>query len=346
MSFRALIFISYLFFVLNAAADTNTTNRTFVEYIDEKQEIISEKVVDFFDGIDRGISKWISSGDDNLYCDEREKKIVDDFFEEQRSIDEFFKDEIYIEESEASFIQIRLATLFQSKEPTSFSPRLRAQIPLIRSQESFQFFVDDINEEQLNSSTSTSGEKGTDVGVSYSAPPYKNIKSKYSLGVRGLSAYTSARYSKDFKIKNWLIKPVQQFKYSTKYDFSEETNIYFDKTLNERSLFRTTLHRKTQAHIDGFDYALAFSYYLALSDRKGFSISQEFWGNSKYVCDAAPEQYSGISDYSSSVSWRQDIFRKWIVYEVKPTISFHRQYDYDPNYKLGFYVDFYFGNLK
>lgn len=344
MSFRALIIISYLFFVLNAVADSNTTNRTFVEYIDEKQEIISQKVINLFDNIDQGISKWISSKDDDLYCDEREKKRVDSFFEEQRSIDEFFKGEVYIEESEASFIQIRLTTLFQSKEPASFSPRLRAQIPLIRSQESFQFFVDDINEEELHS-TSTNGEKGADVGVSYFAPLYKNIKSKYSLGIRGLSAYASARYSKDIKSENWLIKPVQQFKYSSKYDFSEETNLYFDRILNERSLFRTTLHRKTQASIDGFDYAVIFAYYLTLSDRKGFSISQEFWGNSKYVCDAAPQRYSGISDYSSSVSWRQDIFRKWIAYEIKPTISFHRQYDYEPNYKLGFYVDFYFGNI-
>ncbi|MDD5400765.1 MAG: hypothetical protein PHQ93_06240 [Sulfurimonas sp.] len=345
MSFRALIFVSYLFFVLNAVADSNTTNRTFVEYIDEKQEKISKKVINIFDGIDRGISRWISSGDEDLYCDEREKKRVDSFFEEQRSIDEFFKGEVYIEESEASFIQVRLGTLFQSKESTSFSPRIRAQIPLIRSQESLQFFVDDINEDDLSKTLPNNKEKGADVGVSYFAPLYKNIRSKYSLGVKGLSAYASARYSKDFKYENWLIKPVQQFKYSSKYDFSEETNIYFDKILNEHSLFRTTLHRKTQASIDGFDYAVIFAYYLALSDRKGFSISQEFWGNSKYVCDAAPERYSGISDYSSSVSWRQDIFRKWITYEIKPSISFHRQYDYEPNYKLGFYVDFYFGNI-
>jgi len=344
MSFRALTLLLYLFFVLNAAADTNATTKTFMEYVDEKQEIVSQKVINLFDGIDQGISKWISSGDDNFYCDEREKKRVDDFFEEQRLIDEFFKGDKYLEESEASFIQVRLGTLFQSKESTSFSPRLRAQIPLIRSQESFQFFIDDVQDDLENGVYTK--EKGTDVGVSYFAPSYKNIKSKYSLGVRGLSAYTSARYSKDFKAKNWLIKPVQQFKYSTKYDFSEETNLYFDRALNERSLFRTTLHRKTQASIDGFDYAVDFAYYLTLSERKGFSISQQFWGNSKYVCDAAPQKYSGISDYSSSVSWRQDIFRKWIAYEIKPTISFHRQYDYEPNYKLGFYVDFYFGNIE
>jgi hypothetical protein len=187
--------------------------------------------------------------------------------------------------------------------------------------------------------------KSAQVGVNYFAPDLDKIKSKYSIGLRGLSTYISARYSKEFEVFNWIIEPTQEFEYSTKYDFSEETNIYFDKEFDESSLFRTTLHRKTQAHIDGFDYALSFAYYLTLSKRKGFGISQRFWGNSKYSCNEEPQEFSGISNYTTQLSWRQTIFRKWITYEVQPIVSFHRQYDYEPNYMLRLYVDFYFGNI-
>lgn len=347
MSLRAVTLFFYISFLCDALADTNSTAKTYWGYFDEKQKNISKEVVKLFDNIDKGISGWMESEDENISCDEKEKKLVDELFKEQISIDEFFKNDKYIEENEASYLRIRLSSLFQSKESTAFDYKIRAQIPLNRTKKSFQLFVDDIEENYFDNATSTKESKDSKaVGVNYFAPTYKDIKSKYSIGISGLSTYAKARYSKDFKFERWLIQPTQQFKYSTKSDWSEETKLYFDRMLEKKSIFRTTLYRKTQSHVDGFDYATLFSYYTALSNKKGFGISQEFWGNSKYVCEASPEPYNGISNYTSSISWRQNIFRKWISYEVVPAVSFHRQYDYKPNYIVGFYVDFYFGNIN
>lgn len=347
MSLRVITFLLCILSAFDLFADTNATAQTFGQYLDKKQEIFSKKVTNLFDGIDQGISGWFWSEDDEMYCDEKEKRLVDEFFEQQSSIDEFFKSDKYIDETEASFLRIRLGSVFQSKESAAFSYKIRAQIPLSRTKKSFQLFIDDVQENYFDTAASTeTTEKSTQVGVNYFAPTYKEIKSKYSIGMSSLVAYARARYSMDFKIDEWLIQPSQQFKYSLESDWSEETNIYFDRNLYKNSIFRTTLHRKTQSHVDGFDYALALSYYLTLSNKKGFSFTQQFWGNTKYVCDVAPEQYNGISDYSSFASWRQNIFRKWIAYEVQPGVSFHRQYNYEPNYVLRFYVDFYFGNIN
>lgn len=340
MSLRIVIFISSLFAILNAADSSVVKERTFFEYIDEKQKNISEGVVGLFNDIDEGLSDWINSENDMLYDDKtkREREDINRF-------DNFFKEKSYLQESEASYIRIRLSTLFQTKESASFSPKLKAQIPLLRSEKDFQIFFDDVDEDEREDFL-PSKESGKDMGVSFFAPMYKDIKSKYSIGLRGISTYVSARYSKDFKMQNWLIKPVQQFKYSTKYDFSEETDLHFDRKLDEDSIFRTTLHRKTQSFVDGFDYALAFTYYMTPSSRNGYSISQEFWGNSEYTSDGSREKFSGISDYSTSFALRRNIFRKWIAYEVKPSVSFHREHDYEANYKLRFYIDFYFGNIN
>lgn len=339
MSFRSLIFISFFFTALYA---TDAKEETFAEYIDEKQKGISNGVVRLFDGIDEGLSDWISSEKELLYDDKNQKDTTKDR-EDIDKFDNFFKEKSYMQESEASYIRVRLTSLFQTKETASFSPSLKAQIPLLKSEKDFQIFFDDKDEQESFLSTK---ESGKDMGISFFAPMYKEIKSKYSIGMRGISTYISARYSKDFKMQNWLIKPVQQFKYSTKYDFSEETDFHFDRKMGEYSIFRTTLHRKTQSFVNGFDYALAFSYYMTPSPRNGYSFSQEFWGNSEYTCDGSKEKFSGISDYSTSFALRRDIFRKWIAYEVKPSISFHRQHNYEANYKLQFYIDFYFGNIN
>lgn len=337
MSFRVITLLFYLFCALNAAADTNTTTQTFSQYIDEKHKNFSKYIVELFKSVDQSISEWVDAPDVNTTSENGTKD----------SIDKFFKDEKFIQETEESYLRIRLGSNYQSKESTDFKYRIRAQIPLSKSKKNFQLFVNDIEKNYFDDTayTKQESEKNTYVGVNYFAPLYKDIKSKYSVGIRSLSLYARARYSKDYTAGKWLIQPSQEFKYSTKYDWSEETELYIDRILTENSLFRTRLHRKTQAHIEGFDYSVAFSYYLTLSKRKGFNFTQQFWGNSKYVCDAAPEPFNGISNYSSFISWRQNIYRKWISYEIRPGISFHREYDYEPNYIFSLYFDFYFGNI-
>ncbi|MBW6487745.1 hypothetical protein [Sulfurimonas sp.] len=343
----ATLFFYITMLFLNAAQDDNISERTFAEYIDENQKNFSKTVTNLFDTLDSGISGWIDDDDDeNITCDDIANKLNEDFFQDQGSIDAFFKSDKFIDDTEASFLRIRLGSEFQSKEPAEFKYKIRAQIPLSRTKKSFQIFVGDVEKNYFDTTTSTEvKEKKTEVGINFFAPVYKDIKSKYSIGISSFTPYAKARYSKDFSAIGWLIQPSQQFKYSIKSEWSEETNIYFDKRLETNSIFRTTLHRKTQSHIDGFDYSAALSYYLTLSKKKGFSISQQFWGNSKYVCEIAPEPYSGISNYATFASWRQNIFRKWITLEVQPGISFHRQYEYEANYAVNFYVDFYFGKL-
>lgn len=336
----------YITLVLNASQDGNLSEQTFPEYIDEKQKKFSKTVTKLFDSVDSGISGWMEDPDENMTCDDMASALDEEFFQDQGSIDAFFKSDKFIDETEASFLRIRLGSEFQSKEPADFKYKIRAQIPLSRTKKSFQLFIDDVEKSYFDTATSTEiKETNTAVGINFFAPVYKDIKSKYSIGISSLTPYARARYSKDFNAFGWIIQPSQQFKYSMESEWSEETNIYFDKRLETNSIFRTTLHRKTQSHVDGFDYALALSYYLTLSTKKGFSLSQQFWGNSKYACEVAPEPYNGISNYSTFASWRQNIFRKWITYEVQPGVSFHRQYDYEPNYVINFYVDFYFGKM-
>lgn len=337
MAFRIIVLFLLCSFYVNAETlEADLTTQTFEQQLDEKQNMISKNIVELFDTIDEKVAYWIGSSEVDTTTQNYTKS----------SIDEFFKGEKYLKENNKSYLQLRLKSLLQSQGTSSISPRIKAQIPLQRTQKNFQIFFSEVKQDTIDETISEiDNKRSPQVGINYFAPMKNDIKSKYSVGLRGLSTYVSARYSKEFEFKEWIIEPAQEFEYSTKYDFSEETNIYFDRALDERSLFRTTLHRKTQAHIDGFDYALSLSYYLTPSQKKGFGVSQQFWGNSKYDCDKHPSEFKGISNYATQFSWRQNIFRKWITYEVQPIVSFHREYDYEANYMLRFYLDFYFGNI-
>ncbi|MCF6310470.1 MAG: hypothetical protein L3J19_08400 [Sulfurimonas sp.] len=344
MSLRIISFMLYLLFIANAVADTNAT---FQDYIDEKQKNISKKVVDWSYNIDQGLSRWIYNADDETYCEEKEDKLNDKLFEDKDdSIDEFFKSDKFIDETIKRFVSLRLYSNFQSKESTTFNYKIRLHVPLTKTTKNIQLFIDNVEEDYFTDTTANdNNEEPPNVGVSYFSEDYHKIKSKYSIGTRGLNPYVRARYYRVFESGKWTIEPAQQFKYSLKYEWQEETYLYFDRRLNESSLFRTALSRGTRANVDGMNYGLGFTYYHTAKRDAGLSLSQSFSGNTKYRTIDKPDSYSGISNYQTAASWRQSIWRKWFVYEVQPAISFHRQYDYEPNYILNFNVELYFGNI-
>lgn len=332
------IFILLLSLLLSSHVMAEDTDKSFQSYIDEKQKSISNKVINIFDKIDENINDFFG-GSENNYMNDKE-------IDYENAIDKFFKNDKYIDETQRSFIRIRLGSLLQSKTSTIYNYKISARIPLSRTKKSFQLFIDDIEKNYINDTTYDDEASTTpQVGIYYFAPKYHDIRSKYSIGVRGFSAFIRARYSKVFKVGKWDIEPTQQFKYSTKYNFEEESNIYFDRQLNNSSLFRTLLHRRTKSELTGMDYRVAFIYYNTPKKRSGFSITQYFWGNTKYTTLNKPKKFSGISDYVTAFSWRQNIWREWISYEIQPGISFHRQYDYKENYMLRFNLDFYFGSI-
>lgn len=153
MPLRVIAITLYFFLVTLCVADDNATQQTFHEYVDEKQKNFSKKVVNLFDSVDKSISIWIDDSDENISCNEMGDTLNEKFFKDQNPIDQFFKNDKYIDETEVSFLRIRLGSAFQSKESADFSYKIRAQIPLSRTKRSFQLFIDDVEENYFETAT-------------------------------------------------------------------------------------------------------------------------------------------------------------------------------------------------
>jgi len=303
--------IVVLFLLLSLCnADTNVTTQQESNYIDETHTNLSKKVLEWSRTIDTTLSSWLGNSETNtttVVTNVSGNISVD----QAKSIDSFFQNDKYLDETDNTFVRIRVDSYSQSKESSDLNLRVSAQFPFNKS------------------------------------------KKRYSLGLSGIDPFIKARYNMPIKTNGWQIDPVQLVKYSIEDEFEEETNIYFDKQFKERSLFRIQLHRKTQTKIDGMDYGLALQYYWSPKKDTGLRLSQSFWGNTeyKYIVDKNAEfpetkSYSGINNYVTSFSWRENIWRKWFFYEVRPGVNFHRQYDYKPNYTIRLFFDFYFGQYN
>ncbi|MDQ1325499.1 MAG: hypothetical protein QG564_623 [Campylobacterota bacterium] len=348
-------FLALSFLLSLCNADNNQKAETKSHYIDEAHVNFSNKILEWSTLIDTKLSQWLSDSDNNTSA--IESKISNNSISSEiESMDSFFQNKKFLDESDNTYVRLRLDSNFQSKESNNLGLKLSAQLPLSKSKKKFKIFIDDLTEDNAKDLLQDSLKEkysSSDIGIHYFTPPSHGIASRYSLGISGIDPFVRARYTMPMKIDSWLIDPIQSFQYSSENEFEEETDIYFDKKLKELSFFRIQLHRKTESEIEGMDYGLALQYYASPKKDTGFSLSQSFEGNTEYhyVSDKNLDSkkiktFRGINNYTTSLRWRESVWRKWFFYEVGPAVNFHRQYDYKPNYSVHFMVDFYFGNRR
>jgi len=334
-------------------AELNTTVPFETDYIDETHKTVSNKIIEWSDDIDTMLSGWVGDDDANVTTKAEKKQAKRPSNKRVRSVDSFFQNKKYFDETEETFVTLRLDSEFHSKESIDFKVKLGGQVALSKSKKRFKFFIDNATSDNINNILEDDTSNSPELGFHYFAREKYGVDSKYSLGIRGIDPFVRARYYMTFKTDAWHIEPTQIFKYSVDDKFEEETSIYFDRHFDDFSLFRLLMHRKTQEQQKGMDYDFAFQYYWSPMENIGIRVSQSFVGNTEYLYVIDPtiespqtKNYGGIYDYVSSISLRHNIWRKWFFYEVRPGVNFHKVYDYEPNYTLRVLFDFHFGKFN
>lgn len=337
--YRQLLKPVYLSLLLFSVSMADTNEKIEYTYIDELHEDLSNKIVDWADILDRNISSWLGDGDLDSSC-EREDIITNPRTAD--SIDSFFQNEKYLNETRDIYVRLRIRNDFYSRQSNSMNVRINARLPFDKCKKQWNIFLEDVRSdtpEVKKTDTSSGG-----VGVSYFKQGKFGIEGSYSLGLKSGYPYIRARYRLPMKFDTWEIEPVQTFKYSIKDYFEEETNVYFDKFFDKNNLFRIQLHRKSASALNGTDYGLTLQYFLNLEENRKLEVRQSFFGNTFYNdFYEFDKDYNGINNYVTSVSWRENIWRDWFYYEIKPSVNFHKDHNYDPSYFIRFNFDFYFG---
>ena len=332
------LFILVLFSSTSMATEDEKTEYT---YVDELHKNISHTIVDWANKLDSNISNWLGDPEKNAVCEVETDITMPDTVD---TVDAFFQNDRYLNETRDTYVRLRIRNDFYSRESNRMNVRVSARLPFDKCKKQWNIFLEDAstnNNEIKETDTSSGG-----VGVSFFKEGKFGVKRKYSVGLQGGAPYARARYSLPMKFAGWEIEPVQTFKYSTKYYFEEETNIYFDKFFDKNNLFRIQLNRETASTERGTGYGLTLQYYWNLEKNGKFEFTQSFFGNTYYNdFYELDENYSGINNYVTSVSWRQNIWRDWFYYEIKPSINYHRDYNYEPSYFIRFNFDFYFGTF-
>ena len=310
--------------------------------IDDSHKVFSQNILNTSKYIDKTLSDLFM--DTNVDEDNDNSSLLK---KDVESVDSFFKNEKFMDETDKSFIRVRASSAIQSIDEDNNKLSIKARLSLFKTKKHIKLFIEDDIDNEKKTDPAYVGESKINIGLSYLTPKYYGIDSKYSAGISGFYPYVSARYKIKYELLGWLIEPVQSFKYSINHQiFEEKTNIYFDTKIDNLQLFRVQLSRGTNSDNDGMYYGSSFIYFHATSKGAGLSISQSFSGNTKYTYNDHNDNllsFRGISAYSTDLSWRDNIWKKWFFYEVRPGVDFARANDYKANYKVLFLTDFYFG---
>jgi len=320
-----LFFFALSLFTLHAqSVDANAS------YIDTTHKIISDKVTNYSKSIDQHISR--------IFTKKREQNSEE---KKQNTYDSFFKNEKYFNETEKSFVSVNIGTQLQSKYKNKSTLTLNAHIALKKTNKKLNLFISGVNENKKIIDKNSA----TEVGINYFRSDTYKIKSRYSLGIRGFHLFIRARYYKVFTTTNWKIEPMQIFEYTSKNIFKENTFIYFDNTLKSTSLLRFTLHRGTQSDLSGMDYDISTQYYWNSHTKNVFTLSETVSGNTRYQLDPSSKKYSGINNYTTNLTFRRNIWKKWFFYQITPSVNFHKENSYKANYAINFLINLYFGHI-
>lgn len=266
---------------------------------------------------------------------------------EIEAVDSFYKNEKFMDDTDKSFVRVRASSYIHSLQSNKHKISVKARLSLNRTKKNIRLFIEGDEDEDGDVDGISTNDSKINMGISYLTPEYYGINSKYSIGISGFHPYISARYKTKYELSRWLVEPVQSFKYIIDgQEFEEKTNIYFDTKIDNLKLFRVRLSRGTKTDKDGMDYGASLTYFHSPIMDASISLSQSFSGNTKYEYENDNDEivaYHGINNYSTDISWRQSIWKKWFFYELKPGVDFRRSNNYKANYKILVLTDFYFG---
>ncbi len=241
-----------------------------VSTIDKAYDNISIKTESFLSGADSYFAAFLDYIS-TLNQDKNSQESPDSI-----KIDKLFQNEKYIDQTQDSFLLFSNDYIYNSLEDNEVNLVLRGKIALNKSNQRLKIFFNSFSREDIINQTDNKSE----IGLSYLNGIKKDLNIHYSLGIRSLNPYTSARISYKHKTNNWAIVPEQYLEYSIKDEFKERSTIYFDRNLYKDTLFRAQVQRSTRSKESGMSYNGSLSLYWILEFR-GFAVLQFLYNLAK-----------------------------------------------------------------
>ena len=345
MSLSPLSSLLYLFIAILLLFPTHTVSLSF------RRIIISEAWAQSENPdrpVDREQAEEIEEEEEGM-IDEVHKRMSRRILATANWLDSFFGDELFEAEENRTRVRIRLDSFAEDEEGTDLSVdfNLRVALPqaenrlylIISGDEDDDLAADDTLEDIIEGDAEDS-DLTTSLRYFIKSTVRENISMRVGFRFRDEHFVTilEPRYRYYLNLDPWSVRFTQRVRYQTDKGWDERTRIDFERQLQKKYFFRTTLQGEWFEKEDGFFYALGFSLFHPLDLTRALQYE---WSN------AFQTQPANVLDVSIfKVRYRQRFWRDWLFFEVAPQISWPRERDYEFVSGILLRFEMYFGKYK
>lgn len=315
--------------------ENNITHTTVNPWADDLYSYITKKMYTFSHHLDRKLSEKLT---DDLYVDSSSNKnnTEKDSLQVNEWFSSFFRDEIFDDEYRKSNMRLKTTYTYDHKR-NKYSPTLslKMNLALPRTKEGINLFIGrEIDRDENRNYEKTTDE---DIGIRYFLPFDTFFETYVSVGFHNFDdPYVKTKAWIPYNSGQWRNRVQQEFEWSKDDRFSEETDLYFDRLLEDDAFLRLHLQRSSKSDIDGMQLFGEVIYNKTTKYDRGYQVGLSVLGETK------PE--SQVNEYAGYVVWKKNIWRKWLYYEIEPRVEWERAYDFDANYKVLVSLEAFFGS--
>lgn len=265
--------------------------------------------------------------------DETHAKISESILATVDWFDSFFADERAVSECQQSHLKLSFSTFFMEKEKVRYDirPNFRLELPVLKTRVNFLLAADEeekefqpaplqgVRQEFLN----TSRESFTaSLRYFFLSTMERSLSVRVGTRFKGFmpTPFIEPRYRQTHASPPWVLRLNQRVIGLTNISVESRTTVDLDRTINEKILFRNTFDGSWFSENNGYFYSLQFTTFHRLSNRR---VLEYQWNN---FFKTSPDH--NLEEIRLRVLFRQQLWRKWLFYEIAPQLTFPRERDY------------------
>ena len=252
--------------------------------------------------------------------------------------DRFFVDERVTNDARAGTM-IRWYNDFSwtEKEGAQFRTRFSAKVHLPKASAKLKLvFESETDDDVLGLFPPRDKEPKSTLGLRYDW--YAKEQSSFNFKVT-LKPSIAVRYRYSYPIAHDVLFRFTQRVYRRKDTLGERTQFDLEHAINQKFLIRWTNFAKYDDDIDHFELGSGINLYQYISPKKALNYKVSVTGYDK------PELY--VTNTQLSATYRQNIYRDWLFYEVKPEYNWSKDFKQDREQQatITLRLEFLFNNI-
>lgn len=247
--------------------------------------------------------------------------------------DSFFADERSVSECQESRLKLTFSALIKESEAVDFDvrPSFRIELPVLKNRLNFLLAGDEEEKDfqltplqEVRQQFLDSNRESFAASLRYFFISTMERNASVQIGVRFRNLmpvpFLEPRYRQSHFFDPWLLRFTQRVTALTNDELEVRSTLDLDRKLNDKILLRNTADGSWFNGRNGYFYDLRVLLFHRLSSRRALEYQ---WNN---FFQTSPNH--NLEEIRLRVTYRQQIWRKWLFYEIGPQLTFPRSRDY------------------